>query len=101
VLLQEQEQHKTKAPFRKSLCASMTCRAAVRKQLGRRFALIEILSMSHVDQHDDDRGNEETAPQLYPVPQVQTPLVISRKCGLPDPYRRQNNVLKTLERRAA
>jgi hypothetical protein len=62
VLLQEQEEHKTEPPFGKPTCTVMTCPAAVRKQLGRRFALIEILGMCHTDQPNNRRGNDETAP---------------------------------------
>jgi hypothetical protein len=45
VLLQEQEERETKAALGKTACAAMTCRATIPKQLGGRFALIEILGM--------------------------------------------------------
>jgi hypothetical protein len=47
VLLQEQEERKTKAVLGKTARAAMTCRATIRKQLGSRFALIEILGVCH------------------------------------------------------
>ena len=82
VLSQEPEEREIETAFGKSAWAVMTCRATARKKLGGRFTLIEILGMSHTDQHNSCSGNEETAPQFYPVPQVQTPLVMSGKCRL-------------------
>jgi hypothetical protein len=43
VIFQEQEERQTKAALGKTARAAMTCRATIRKQLGGRFALIEIL----------------------------------------------------------
>jgi hypothetical protein len=60
VLLQEEEERKTKSPFGKPARVVMTRRATVRKQLGARFALIEILGMSHADQRSNGSDNEET-----------------------------------------
>jgi hypothetical protein len=45
VLLQKQKQRQAEAALGKAACAVMACRAAVGKQLGRRFSLIEILSV--------------------------------------------------------
>jgi len=65
VLLQEQEQRKSEAALGKTACAAMTCRATVRKQLGGRFALIEILSVRPAaDQHRHCANGEQTAPQF-------------------------------------
>jgi hypothetical protein len=62
VLLQEPEEREIETAFGKSACAVMTSRTTTRKQLGRRFALIEILSMSRADQHNSCSRNEKTAP---------------------------------------
>jgi hypothetical protein len=65
VLLQEQEERKTEAALGKTACAAMTCRATIRKQLGGRFALIEILSVCRAaDQHRNCAKGEQTAPQF-------------------------------------
>jgi hypothetical protein len=45
VLLQKQEKRETEASLGKTARAAMTCRATICKQLGGRFALIEVLSV--------------------------------------------------------
>jgi hypothetical protein len=65
VLLQEQEKRKPEATLGKTAGAAMACRATIRKQLGGRFALIEILSVCRAaDQHENCAKGEQTAPQL-------------------------------------
>jgi hypothetical protein len=52
VLLQEQVEREAEAALGKTACASMTCRATIRKQPRGRFALIEILGVRRTaDQH--------------------------------------------------
>jgi hypothetical protein len=64
VLLQEQEQRESEAALGKTACAAMTCRATVGKQLGGRFALIEILGVCRsADQRSNCAKGEQTAPQ--------------------------------------
>jgi hypothetical protein len=59
VLLQEQEERETKAALGKTACAAMTCRATIRKQLGGRFAGIEILGVCRAaDQHQNCANDE-------------------------------------------
>jgi hypothetical protein len=62
VLLQEPEEREIKTAFGKSACAVMTPGATAREQLGGRFTLIEILSMSRADQHNNCNRTEQTAP---------------------------------------
>ena len=62
MLLQEEEEREIETAFGKSACAVMTSRATACKQLGGRFALIEILGVSRADQYNDCSRNEETAP---------------------------------------
>jgi hypothetical protein len=61
VLLQKPEEREIETAFGKSACAVMTSAATAREQLGGRFALIEVLGMSHADQHNNCNRNEETA----------------------------------------
>jgi hypothetical protein len=64
VLLQVQEERESEATLGKTACAAMTCRATVGKQLGNRFALIEILGVCRsTDQHGNYAKGEQTAPQ--------------------------------------
>ena len=61
MLLQKPEEREIETAFGKSACAVMTSAATAREQLGGRFALIEVLGMSHADQHNNCNRNEETA----------------------------------------
>ena len=65
MLLQEQVERKPEAALGETARAAVTCRATIRKQLGGRFALIDILSMCRsADQHGNCAEDEQTAPPL-------------------------------------
>ena len=71
VFFQEREQRETEAAFGETAWAAMACRATVRKQPRRRFALVEILGLGggRVEQSAGERNdradNEQIAPQLW------------------------------------
>jgi hypothetical protein len=58
MVLQEQEEGGTEAAASKTARAAMTCRATIRKQPRRRFALIDILSVSR-GAHDPINCSED------------------------------------------
>jgi hypothetical protein len=66
MLLQEQEERETEAALGKTVCAAMTCRATIRKQPRRRFALIEILSVCRgSDEQINDAEERQIPPQFW------------------------------------
>lgn len=66
MLLQELEELGTGASFGESWRAAMAGRAAIRKQMRRRFALIEILGMGRrTGQRIDGAENEQTPSQRW------------------------------------
>lgn len=66
MLLQELEELGTRAPPGETRRAAMTSRATIRKQMRRRFALIEILGMGRrTGQRIDGAEDEQTPPQRW------------------------------------
>jgi hypothetical protein len=66
MLPQELEELGTRAPPGETGRAAMTRRATIRKQMRRRFALIEILGMGRrTGQHINGAEDKQTAPQLW------------------------------------
>ncbi len=63
MILQEQEQREAEAALGKTARAVMTRRAPIRKQPGRRFALVEILGVGHTAcQRRNGAKGEQAAP---------------------------------------
>ena len=66
VLLQILEQLGTATAFAKTVWAAMACRATIRKQLRRRFALIEILGMCRsAGERIEGAEGKQTMPQCW------------------------------------
>jgi hypothetical protein len=65
VLLQILEQLGTATAFAKTVWAAMACRATIRKQLRRRFALIEILGVCRSGERIEGAESKQTTPQYW------------------------------------
>ena len=63
MLLQVKVERKPEAALGKPAWAAMTCRATIRKQPGRRFALIDILSLRPASSERGEPKLNEPAPE--------------------------------------